>query len=378
MRRGARGRAGSVQWRWLVSLAVLAVALPSYPLRAATLFGPGAAVSAGMALDAADLAVIVNDADPLSIRIARYYRARRRIPAANVVHVRLPPGPILASGQFARIKQEADARTPARVQAYALAWTEPDRVGCMSVTSAFAFGFDRRFCASGCSPTPVSPYFDSNSHQPYSDFHVRPAMLLAARDFAHAKALIDRGVAADDSSPFGTAYLLDTTDKQRDVRASTFVFASLFSGLRVQVRILNADVLRDRSDVLFYFTGLPRVADLGTLRFLPGAIADHLTSFGGELIDSPQMSSLAWLEAGATGSYGTVVEPCNFPAKFPSVPIVMRRYLAGETLIEAYWKSVAEPSQGVFIGEPLARPFRPYPDTRHLAYHGARANRVGN
>ena len=31
------------------------------------------------------------------------------------------------------------------------------------------------------------------------------------------------------------------------------------------------------------------------------------------------MSSLKWLEAGATASYGTVVEPCSFPQKFPSL-----------------------------------------------------------
>ena len=29
----------------------------------------------------------------------------------------------------------------------------------------------------------------------------------------------------------------------------------------------------------------------------------------------------------------------------------------GETLLEAYWKSVHWPGEGVFIGEPLARPF---------------------
>jgi hypothetical protein len=32
----------------------------------------------------------------------------------------------------------------------------------------------------------------------------------------------------------------------------------------------------------------------------------------------------------------------------------MRRYLDGETLLEAYWKSVAMPGQGIFIGDPLA------------------------
>jgi hypothetical protein len=64
------------------------------------------------------------------------------------------------------------------------------------------------------------------------------------------------------------------------------------------------------------------------------------------------------LEAGATGSYGTVVEPCNLLEKFPHPAVVMNRYLRGETLIEAYWKSVLMPGQGIFVGEPLAAPFR--------------------
>ncbi|MDY0057978.1 MAG: TIGR03790 family protein, partial [Methyloversatilis sp.] len=70
-----------------------------------------------------------------------------------------------------------------------------------------------------------------------------------------------------------------------------------------------------------------------------------------------QMSALEWLRAGATGSYGTVVEPCNHLGKFPHPGILMTFYAEGETLIEAYWKSVAWPGEGVFVGEPLARPF---------------------
>jgi hypothetical protein len=38
--------------------------------------------------------------------------------------------------------------------------------------------------------------------------------------------------------------------------------------------------------------------------------------------------------------------------------VAIGRYLQGETLIEAYWKSVLMPGQGIFIGEPLAAPFR--------------------
>ena len=53
----------------------------------------------------------------------------------------------------------------------------------------------------------------------------------------------------------------------------------------------------------------------------------------------------------------TVVEPCNFPAKFPDPGLVLSYYRRGDTLIEAYWRSVAMPGQGLFIGEPLARPW---------------------
>ncbi len=35
----------------------------------------------------------------------------------------------------------------------------------------------------------------------------------------------------------------------------------------------------------------------------------------------------------------------------------MRYYIRGNSLIEAYWKSVAWPGQGIFVGEPLAKPF---------------------
>src|SRR6201999_3219209 len=106
------------------------------------------------------------------------------------------------------------------------------------------------------------------------------------------------------------------------------------------------------------FTGVAKVASLAGNRFLDGAIADHLTSFGGLLaLGGAQTSALDWLAAGATGSYGTSSEPCNYRAKFPEVGIVMARYLGGETLVEAYWKSVLMPGQGVFVGDPLARPF---------------------
>ena len=67
-----------------------------------------------------------------------------------------------------------------------------------------------------------------------------------------------------------------------------------------------------------------------------------------------QTTALDVLTVGATGSYGTSSEPCNYRAKFPEVGIVMAHYLAGETLPRGVLESVQMPGQGVFVGDPLA------------------------
>ncbi len=309
-------------------------------------------------LDADQLGVIVNDDDPDSVAVAAYYMAKRGIPAANLIHVRFKPGgSTLSRETFVNLKRQVDRKTPKDVQAYALTWTQPYRVDCMSITSAFAFGFDPAWCASGCQPTQASPYFNSSVTRPWTRYRIRPTMSLAAASVAEAKKLIDRGVAADGSNPAGTAYLVSTTDKNRNVRAASYETVRALMQSILPTDIVEANALENKPDVMFYFTGLAQVAALDSNHFLPGAIADHLTSAGGDLVGSSQMSSLRWLQAGATGSYGAVVEPCNFPGKFPAPGVVMAHYLQGETLIEAYWKSVQMPGQGIFIGEPLARPF---------------------
>ncbi len=309
-------------------------------------------------LDPADLAVIVNDNDPLSRQIADYYQMRRDIPKKNMIHVRFNPGlTVMGKSEFIRIKAEVDRMTPASVQAFALTWTTPYRVDCMSITSAFAFGYDDAFCSHKCSPTKPNPYFNSPATSPYTSLKMRPTMSLAGQNFSGVKALIDRGVAADNSHPSGTGYLLSTSDKARNVRSVEYPALIQWSKNLLDMKLVEADSIRDKDDVLFYFTGLASIPELDTLKFRPGAIADHLTSFGGQLSGSGQMSSLRWLEAGATGSYGTVEEPCNFLAKFPDPNLIVYWYLAGNSLIEAYWKSVQWPGEGIFIGEPLAKPY---------------------
>jgi uncharacterized protein (TIGR03790 family) len=309
-------------------------------------------------LRASDIAVVVNDADPTSVELGTYYAQQRGLSAQQIVHVRFTPGvPTMSAAEFDRVQAELKDKVPAQVQAYALAWTAPYRVECMSITSAFAFGFDAAYCAQGCQTTKTSPYFDSGSHAPHTDLRLRPAMLLAAHDLKAAKALVDRGVRSDLRWPAGTGYLVSTSDLKRNVRAQTYPATLRALVAAYPLKLLQIDELVDRSDVMFYFTGLLRVDGIERNRYLDGAVADHLTSLGGMLTDSPQMSALDWISAGATGSYGAVTEPCNFREKFPEPAVLMAHYLSGETLIESYWKSVRMPGQGVFIGEPLARPF---------------------
>lgn len=310
-------------------------------------------------VDAGNTAVVINEDDPLSIKIGSYYIRKRAIPEQNVIRIRLGAAKdILPAEGFLKSEKDIRRQTADYIQAYALAWSRPYRVGCMSVTSAISLGYDRRFCAQGCKATDESGYYNSASRAPFVDHGIRPSMLIAAETFEDAKQLIDRGINSDYSRPAGEVYLLSTSDKERNVRAENYRSIIDSLGGVLNIRVVNNDWIRSRSKVLAYFTGVTRVQHIESIGFLPGAVADHLTSAGGELYSNRQMSSMKWLEAGATGSYGTVVEPCNFPSKFPHPGVFIQHYLNGDTLLEAYWKSVASPGQGVFIGEPLASPYK--------------------
>lgn len=316
-----------------------------------------------------NIALLVNANDPESVEIAAYYQQKRHIPSQHVIYLDFLPGKDhLSVKEFAEISRQLEAKVGDDIQAYALAWRKPWRVGCMSITSAFAFGYDTSHCASGCKPIQVSGYYASKSRQPYTDHGLRPAMLLSGKSVEAVKKLIDRGVAADYSRGrvsqasgeqiIGEAYLLSTSDKLRNARAGLYPRIEQMLGSVLRVNRIQADELQDRNNVLFYFTGLKRVWGITDNYYLAGAMADHLTSTGGQLFSDGQMSILEWLDAGATASYGAVVEPCNFTAKFPHPAVAIERYLSGDTLLEAYWKSVRMPGQGVFVGEPLASPFK--------------------
>ncbi len=100
-----------------------------------------------------------------------------------------------------------------------------------------------------------------------------------------------------------------------------------------------------------------RLFGVATNSFVSGAMADNLTSFGGQIFEnSGQTPILSFLAAGAAGSYGTVVEPCNYTQKFPD-PQNYFFQARGFSLAECYYQSVTNPYEGLVESEPLASPF---------------------
>jgi uncharacterized protein (TIGR03790 family) len=316
-------------------------------------------------ISASELAVVVNLDDPLSAQIADYYMEARGIPADNRLELNLGSARQMSAADFAAHEESMTDAFGDHIQAIALTSMLPDRVGCMGASAAVALGFHTRYCASmpPCSPTSSVDYYDSDSTAPWTDSQLRPTMILAAQTLEQAQQLIERGLDSDATFPPGDGWFVNTTDAVRSVRWEGFLETIAEWGDLLQLESVDnstgsgSDFVQGQEDVLFYFTGLQVVEGIESNTYRPGAVADHLTSFGGRLPTSSQMSILEWLEGGLTGSYGTAHEPCAFTSKFPDASALVRNYFSGQTLVEAYWKSVHMPGEGNFVGEPLARPW---------------------
>jgi uncharacterized protein (TIGR03790 family) len=238
-----------------------------------------------------------------------------------------------------------------------------------STTSLLFYGFKTNSAApKGTPPTCSLPDYSSNSfaflEAPFEQGTPDTAstnsfltFMLTDNTLAGAQAILERSVAADSSFPTETVYLEKTSDLQRSVRFFSFDNAIFDSRIRG-----DSSVVRISSD----FTGFENIRGLSTgfqnlslssNAFLPGAIGDSLTSFAGVLFaPNDQTTLLEFLNAGASGSYGTVAEPCNFLQKFPD-PLAYFYQTRGFNLAEAYYLIILNPYQGLLVGEPLCAPF---------------------
>ena len=329
--------------------------------------------------------VVVNVADRESRALGTYYLEKHGIPPeTHRCELKLSR---LVGQNISLEDFERDIRAPieahieqhglrGQIQLVVFCWRGPTRVGGdNSLSSAFFYGYKSR-PADANSPCTIPPdsrsdYYEASraysSTAGYSPLRSPLAFVLTTRTLDDAKAVVDRAVSGHASAPANAAYLFaSSVDVARNVRVIQFpAVSNLLRRLGVEeenILVTQSPPAAVEQPLLFATLGQSTIpsnwlAKQSTVQLLPGAIGEHLTSCGGQL-PKPcfnQSSVWDWLGIGATVSYGTVSEPCNYTVKFPHTRLAA--YIArGFSLAEALAMSVANPYQGLFAGDPLCSP----------------------
>ena len=339
-----------------------------------------------------NVVVIVNQNSANSVELANYYCERRQVPPQNVLRVNWAGGNV----QWTRAQFEATLLNPLlamlssrqltnQIEYVVLSMDFPYRVthtgaptesGNNSTTSALFYGFKPDFAVPSYSiPSCNLPASTFNAFAgsegifrstPPSGSNSFLVSMITSSNLVDAKLIVDRGVVSDSSFPTQTVQLAHTTDVLRNIRYHLFDDAIFNTRLRGNYSMQSTNVNSPNSLGLMqgYQSGVQWV-NVSTGLFAPGAMADNITSFGGQIfeqqnIPSHHVTAIAFLNAGASGSYGTVVEPCAWLQKFPA-PHNYFYQARGFTLAESYYQSVTNPHQGLLVGEPLAAPFAQAP-----------------
>jgi uncharacterized protein (TIGR03790 family) len=348
--------------------------------------------------------VVVNQNSTNSVELGNYYCEKRQVPPQNLLRINWPGGNgnwtysdftnYLLNPFFGLM---ASQQLTNQIDYVVLSMDIPFEVtetgtssGVNSTTAALFYGFKSDL------PAPVDytsqgaagcnlPFGSTNSYV-LSETILRQnnpstattnsflAVMITANSLPQAKAIVDQGVASDYTLPTQTVILGHSrTEPVRDVRyfplesmtlttsatiPDTYDGAIFNTQLRGNYSMIqtNMDSPLTFSNALGYENGHYQFT-ITPHAFVPGAMADSLTSFGGFIFgNNDQTTLLALINAGACGAYGTVIEPCNYLEKFPS-PQNYFFQSRGFSLAECYYQSVTNPYQGLIVGEPLAAPF---------------------
>jgi hypothetical protein len=127
--------------------------------------------------------------------------------------------------------------------------------------------------------------------------------------------------------------------------------------LGIDAKLVNATKPKG-PPLLGLWTGIKTVEADQMPTFVPGAIAEHLTSHAATYDDMSQMKLDEWMRRGVAGSAGTVTEPFAIWTKFVHAR-VYAHYVRGCTMMESLYQAVGSPLQTLFVGDPLVRPFAP-------------------
>jgi hypothetical protein len=383
------------------------------PAAAALLVAAGHALAGGTP---ENILVIANPASAESMYLANYYKAARNIPEANMLYMRptasnygafAGPGGNIAAlmGQLAnaRLGDHIDYIVIADPASFYIDAPGYISDGCFavnrfSITGAYTLAYLKdTILAGGTASTLPNQYYSISTASPLA-FDSNTAWLLgnpnntasARRYFIGAQLgytgalgttlgdifqMIDRSVQADNTRPAGTFYYMDNrSDPIRNIRAcgsfsgcnGVFPYfttaVNALTALGGSGEIIQAVLPTGRSNCLGILTGAsdPTI-DTELMTILPGAFCDHLTSWAATFDNGAQTKMSAWIRRGASGTAGTVEEPCAYPGKFPHASMHVN-YFQGLSMGEAYLRSLGySPFQQMFMGDPMTRPFATLP-----------------
>jgi hypothetical protein len=346
--------------------------------------------------------LIIDPASSESMYLGNYYKNARNIPDANIIYMN--PG-AADFAQFAGpngnieavLGHTRNAGTDRTVHYILVAPTNQFYVsapgyltdGCWPVNrfaigSAYSLAFIRPLVLAGNLPsslnngyasisTSIFPAFDNTvswnggvSSVSGRRFYIGALLGYTGErgnTVAEIRDMIDRSVAVDGQRPAGTYYFMNTTDAARNVRASQFAgAASALASAGGASQTINGVLPGGRHDVLGVVTGWadPQI-ESETMTLLPGSFADHLTSWAATFDNGSQTKLSSWIRRGASGSSGTVEEPCAYPGKFPHT---MLHYFSfrGMSLGEAWFRTSGYvPFQHLLVGDPMTRPYAVFP-----------------
>jgi uncharacterized protein (TIGR03790 family) len=340
--------------------------------------------------------LIINPAEAESLWLGNYYKHARNIPESNILY--MTPGAAdlnsfiatnIAAVQGVLATRDLDSQIDfvivAPTSTYyvqlpsGLITDQCFPVSRLSISSAYALRFVYPDILAGTTSALPNRYFSgSNSATTFDSnlaylggaastnasarrYHVG-ALLGQLGPFGNTPEqliqMIDRSVAADGTRPAGTFYFMNNTaDGPRNVRSPSFNAAvTALRALGANGLVLNGELPIGRRDILGVMSGFSNVNIVGAdMTLVPGSYCDHLTSYACNFENPGQTAASEWITKGASGSSGTVDEPCNYTQKF-SAPRFHVLYSQGMTLGEAYFRTIQfAPFQNLFYGDPLTR-----------------------
>lgn len=341
------------------------------------------------ALGPHELLVLANENSVESVALARRYMEWRRIPDCNLVLVDLPAkavtGLAIGLGDFRKHILDPTQKTVVKrgLDRQILAWVYsadfPTRISSTEGVSLTGATFLRGqlpeaediLKAKYESPLFAGPERTKGTRSASQTFERAarmlgddmplPSMMLGftgerGNTIDEVRAAIWRGVESDATAPTGTVYLVKTGDVRS--RARDWQYGGAQKELaREGVDAVVTDVFPSgRKDVMGLMTGSAGVRPETIGGFLPGAMAEHLTSYAGAFDKAGQSKMSLWIKAGATLTAGTVVEPRALYEKFPTARFHFY-YAKGCTAIESFFLSLKSPLQILMLGDPLASPW---------------------